>query len=402
LDRHVIQSEPVAVANPALLSRRFPQENLKLDLVYFDAGGGHRSAALALQSVIAVQGYRWDVRLVNLQEILDPLDIFRKITGIRLQDIYNLLLAKGWTLGSKYLLPAMQFIIRLYHRQQVELLRAFWQQRRPELVVSLIPNLNRALYESLPDRVPFVTILTDLADYPPHFWIEQQPQYFICGTEYAVQQAYALGHPPSRVFRVSGMILRPEFYDTITCDRAEQRRCLHLDPSTPTGLVLFGGAGSNAMYFIAQQLGNAKLNVQLIFICGHNAELEQKLKRLKTRNKIAVLGFTKEIPLYMYISDFFIGKPGPGSVSEALHMRLPVIVEKNAWTLPQERFNADWVRDNGFGLVLPNFRRLEFAVRDLLERDHLEQMKRRIATLNNRAVFEVPEILAAISSRTEI
>src|SRR5579884_3140874 len=105
-----------------------------MEFVYFDAGGGHRSAATALQSVIASQGYGWDVRLMNLQEVLDPLDIFRKITGIRLQDIYNLLLAKGWTLGSSYLLPAMQFVIRRYHRQQVELLRPFWQQRRPDLV----------------------------------------------------------------------------------------------------------------------------------------------------------------------------------------------------------------------------------------------------------------------------
>ncbi len=29
---------------------------------------------------------------MNLQEILDPLDIFRKYTGIRMQDVYNLLL----------------------------------------------------------------------------------------------------------------------------------------------------------------------------------------------------------------------------------------------------------------------------------------------------------------------
>ncbi len=72
----------------------------RLDFLYFDAGGGHRSAATALKQVIAEQGRPWDIRMVNLQEQLDALDIFRKITGIRLQDIYNLLLKKGWTLGS--------------------------------------------------------------------------------------------------------------------------------------------------------------------------------------------------------------------------------------------------------------------------------------------------------------
>src|ERR1035438_10104318 len=67
---------------------------IKLDFIYFDAGGGHRSAAMALQQVIAQQGRPWEIRMVNLQEQLDNLDIFRRITGIRLQDYYNLLLKK--------------------------------------------------------------------------------------------------------------------------------------------------------------------------------------------------------------------------------------------------------------------------------------------------------------------
>jgi hypothetical protein len=43
----------------------------KLDFIYFDAGGGHRSAAMALQQVIAQQGRPWEIRMVNLQEQLD-------------------------------------------------------------------------------------------------------------------------------------------------------------------------------------------------------------------------------------------------------------------------------------------------------------------------------------------
>ena len=62
-----------------------------------------------------------------------------------------------------------------------------------------------------------------------------------------------------------------------------------------------------------------------------------------------VEGFTKEVPRYMQLADYFIGKPGPGSVSEALAMKLPVIVESNAWTLPQERYNGEWVRERASG-----------------------------------------------------
>lgn len=372
-----------------------------LDLIYFDAGGGHRSAALALQSVIASEGYGWNVRLVNLQEVLDPLDVVRKIIGIRLQDVYNLLLAKGWTLGSKHLLRLMHVVIRCYHRRAVDLLADFWRGRRPDLVVSLIPNLNRALFDSLAEAlpgVPFVTILTDLADYPPHFWIEQQPQYFICGTGRAFEQARSLGHPPERLFRASGMILSPQFYNPLPCDRAEGRRRLRFDPDVATALVLFGGQGSSVMHAIAGRLGNSHQKLQLILICGRNAALKKRVERLKTRNKMYVEGFTRDIPFYMHLSDFFIGKPGPGSISEAVHMGLPVIVEKNAWTLPQERFNAPWIEENDLGLVLPNFRRIEEAVESLLEPGRFAQMKANARRLQNRAVFEIPKMLASLMS----
>ena len=377
----------------------------KLDFIYFDAGGGHRSAALALQAVIASEGYDWDVRLVNLQEILDSLDVFRKVTGIRLEDIYNLLLAKGWTLGSSYLLPLMHGVIRAYHPAQVKLLTAFWLEQKPDMVVSLVPNFNRALFESLQHAspgVPFVSVLTDFADYPPHFWMERQPgQYFICGTEKALEQTRRIGHPASRALLVSGMILRPPFYRAQTGNRAEERRRLGLDATLPVGLVLFGGQGSNAMHSIAERLGNSHLNLQLIMICGKNAKLRARLEKLKTRNKLHIESFTKEIPYYMHLSDFFIGKPGPGSISEAVKMKLPVIVESNAWTLPQERYNAEWVREKGVGIVLRNFRGIEAAVEELLANNRLAAMEDKTAQLDNRAVFEVPRVLERILTQSE-
>jgi 1,2-diacylglycerol 3-beta-galactosyltransferase len=375
------------------------QNTPTLDFVYFDAGGGHRNAATALQAVIASGDYGWNVRLVNVQEVLDSLDIFRKITRLRLQDIYNLLLSKGWTLGSRQLLPLMHGVIRLYHRAQVNLLTEYWQRQRPDMVVSFVPNFNRALFESLHTAlpgVPLVTILTDLADYPPHFWMEKQPQYFVCGTQRAKEQALAMGHPSSRVFEVNGMILRPQFYETPAIDRREERERLGLDPYLPTGLVLFGGEGSNVMFSIAERLGNSSTNLQLIMICGRNKKLRERLETFKTRNRFLIEGFTKEIPYYMYLSDFFIGKPGPGSISESLQMNLPVIVERNAWTLPQERYNAEWIREQGVGVVLENFRTIESAVKELLADDRLETIKRKIGGMENRAVFEIPGILRSI------
>jgi hypothetical protein len=369
----------------------------KVDFIYFDAGGGHRAAATALKAVIdeqrRPQGDEWDVRMVNLQKILGPLDVFRKVTGLELQEIYNQMLARGWTLGSAQGLKFMHGVIRLYHRPAVRMLEKYWAAERPDLVVSLVPNFNKALFQSVRSTlpgVPYVTILTDIADYPPHFWMEQQDQFLICGSDKAVAQARALGYTDDRTFRASGMILRPTFYQPVTIDRVAERKKLGLDPERPTGLVLFGGQGSKVMLEIAERLSD----IQLILICGKNAGLAARLRALPLKAPRYVEGFTSEIPYYMSLADFFIGKPGPGSISEAVAMGLPVIVERNIWTLPQERYNADWVLERSAGMVVGNFRGIGGAVTEML-RD-LPRYQAAVRQIRNRAVFEIPDMLMQI------
>jgi hypothetical protein len=366
----------------------------RLDFIFFDAGGGHRSAANALKAVIERQQRPWDIRLVNLQEVLRPLDIFRKVTGLPMEDVYNLLLRKGWTLGSPQLTKIMHGIIRVHHGASVRLLKDFWTEYRPDLLVSLVPNFDRALYDSLEDRTPMVTILTDLADYPPHFWIEKdQRQFFICGTDRAVEQAREMGHTPDRIFKTSGMILRPMFYDAVEVGRVVEREKLGLKPDLPTGLVLFGGAGSGVMFRIAKTV---EADVQMIFICGRNEKLANRLRGIETRFPISVQGFTAEVPYFMHLSDFFIGKPGPGSISEALAMKLPVMVERNAWTLPQERYNADWIREKQTGVVLKSFRDVNAGLAELLAPENFARFRANAAAIRNRAVFEIPDILKSL------
>src|SRR5258708_10092270 len=120
----------------------------RISLVFFDAGGGHRNAATAVQVEIGRQGLPFEVSLVNLQEILDPLDILRKLTGIRIQDLYNKMLRHGWTLGSPQLMRVLQLVVRLYHGPSVRALKSFWLETAPALVGSLVPHFTPALRET--------------------------------------------------------------------------------------------------------------------------------------------------------------------------------------------------------------------------------------------------------------
>ena len=372
-----------------------------IELVFFDAGGGHRSAANALSEVARSQSRPWEMRLMNLQELLDEMDVFRKITGVRLQDLYNLMLRRGWTLGSPALVKAMHGVIRLLHPTQVKLLARYWSKNQPDMVLSVIPNFNRALYAAMRRAmpgVPLVTILTDMADYPPHFWIERQPQVLICGTEKAYRQALQLGHAPERVFRTSGMILNPKYYEPVTVDRGPDRAALGLDPELPTAMMMFGGEGSPAMIEIARALDASGLDLQIIAVCGKGKRIEAAMRAMPRRIRMHIEGFTREVPRFMRLADFFIGKPGPGSISEAVAMGLPVIVECNHWTLPQERYNAAWVEEQGVGIALRSFRRgIVDAARAMLDAQRRCEFQKRVILQKNRAVFEIPDILQQIA-----
>src|SRR5256886_4253219 len=292
----------------------------KILILFHDAGGGHRNAAVALQAMAKAQNRDWDVELVQFQELTDRLDVLRKGTGIRIQEQYNALLRNGWTLGSKQLLRVLQGTIRVFHGPLVKLLEGFWKEHPADLLISVIPHFNREIAESwervYPGR-PFVTIITDLADFPPRFWIEPlKEQYVVAGTEKAVEQARAMGHDSAHIFPTSGMIVRPDFYVSDSSDPAELRKQMGLQPDRTTGMVLFGGHGSKVMLDIAERLEAAALPLQLILICGRNEALASKLRSRAWKMPVHAVGFTMEVHKLMRAADFLIGKPGPGSIAE--------------------------------------------------------------------------------------
>jgi UDP-N-acetylglucosamine:LPS N-acetylglucosamine transferase len=78
-----------------------------------------------------------------------------------------------------------------------------------------------------------------------------------------------------------------------------------------------------------------------------------------------------------------------------------VIVELNAWTLPQERYNAEWVEEQGVGIVLRNLRsEIAQAVDRLLDPATYARYHAATGRQENRAVCEIPEILQRLAVQT--
>jgi hypothetical protein len=381
------------------LSTSTLKKEYTINVVTGKGGGGHYATYHAIRAIAEQQNLPWRFQVTDMDDIMASMTAEKKvmnaynILGGSVHELYNRMLKSNWTWLWFFLIRLNKLLVKLNYDAGVRFFEPYWREHQPDLVLSVVTMCNGVLWEALQKAkpgTPYVTLPIDFADYPPGFWFEPQTDsYAFCATEKALLQARRLGVKEECIVPTSGMVIHPRFYQPLEGTRAAERERLGLDPDCLTGLVMFGGNGSNAMLDIAERLVCLQDRLQLIFLCGHNQELATALKERPTLQKRAIVPFTQEVPYYMHLSDFFIGKPGPGSLSEALAIKLPVITERNASTLLHERYNAEWVREKQVGIVLKSFRHIDRAVGQFLVPPILERYRTQVAKLENRAVFEV-------------
>lgn len=397
-----------------------PKKKVSIDVLVLRGGGGHYATYNALRAIVEQQKLPWKLNVIfadaiahapaslsaprlgeaeiaeSVKEQNKALDI-SQLLGTISDKFYDYIQRNGWGWIHLLTIHLHKLLIELIHNLDVSLLEENWRKQQPDLIVSVVPFHNKALWKSVRKaklNTPIVTILTDFADCPPGYWIEPKTKnYLVCGTEKAVQQARVLGVDPEHIIKTSGLVIHPRFYQPINVDRRLERQKLGLDPDCMTGLVLFGANGSKTMLDIAKRLECLQQKLQLIFLCGRNEKVASSLQKHKSLQKRVVVTFTEDIPYYMHLADFFIGKPGNVSISEALIMKLPVIVEHNFLTLPQERYAADWIQEQEVGITIPSFRNIRQAVEKLIEPKNFTRYHANVAAINNQAVFEIPDIL---------
>ncbi len=377
-----------------------------INVVTGKGGGGHYATYHAIRAIAEQQQLPWEFQVTDMDDIMASMTEQKqvmnayKLLGKSVSDLYNMMLKSGWTWLWFLQIRLNKLLVKLNYDAGVKFFEQYWREQQPDIVISVVTMCNKILAESL-QRVkpgtPYVTLPIDFADYPPGFWIEPETNnYTICGTEKALEQARTLGVKEECIIQTSGMVIHPRFYEPLEGNRTQEREKLGLDPDCLTGLVMFGGNGSKIMLEIAKGLEVFQQQLQLIFLCGRNQELAETLRNHKGIQKRFVTTFTEDVPYYMHLADFFIGKPGPGSISEALAMQLPVITECNVSTLVHEKYNAEWVREKQVGIVVRSFRHIHKAVEQFLEPENFARYQANVAGIKNRAVFEVAEILQQI------
>jgi 1,2-diacylglycerol 3-beta-galactosyltransferase len=231
-------------------------------------------------------------------------------------------------------------------------LAALIRRASPDLIVSLHPLLNHVVVQVLSDldlRVPVLTLMTDLVT--PHIsWIAPKIDGCIVPTEAARSICRQHGMPDSKI-EVLGMPIDPEFGRTR--DREAQCRKLGFNPDMPIVLMAGGGEGVGPLRQLASAVWRSGLPLQVILVTGRNRRLHQLLSRERQRlppwqqAACRILGFVPNMHELMGVADLVVTKAGPGTISEAIASRLPILLY--GYVPGQEEGNVGYVCDQGTG-----------------------------------------------------
>lgn len=376
-------------------------------VIYTDAGGGHRAAAHALREVLEATGlYR--VTLVNpYRDLMPHLDMLARWTGRRSEDIYNETILRDGRTGLYCLLYYALVILnfRLSVREGRRILGDYFERMRPDMVITDLPMLNRVIFNALADyrargdgreAASGVVLITDWTEIGRHVWFPQGRDYHaICGTGESYRRAASVLGRTDRVHRTRGLLLNPAFLVGPPADKAAARVALGFDPTRPVACMLYGAGGSWRMRQLALSLRDRPPDAQMVFMCGHNEALVTELEAIDWPFPARVVGFTREVPRYLGAADIFIGKPGPGSVSEALAFGLPLLLDRTM-ALPQERPVLRWVKRSRAGRT---FTRLDDFHRALAELVAQQSAATAPSFPLNTAAAELPTIIGGILER---
>lgn len=142
----------------------------------------------------------------------------------------------------------------------------------------------------------------------------------------SLKKDFAARYVPKEKIVGTGLPVRAEFYTRHSKQAA--KRALGLPEDKDNILLMCGSMGCGPLKELTAKL-SAKLpdSAHLTVVCGSNEGLKKKLDSLKYhRANVRVLGFTKNISLYMDSAEMIVTKAGGITCTEAMVKRLPMVL----------------------------------------------------------------------------
>lgn len=344
----------------------------KVLILTSDTGGGHTSAARALEAGLglAASGANYLVHISKAMEESGPL-------AARLGSVYNYLLRHRQQYVKYYHWAINRFrpdrwglVYRLGTHYGGQIVERFG----PNVIVSVHPMLQaffaRLLRElNLEDQIPLVTVVTDPFGNSWKGWADDGVRLYLVAHEEARDELVSYGVPEERI-RICGMPIHPKF-EQAAGDTEVREAVLSefgLDPERFTILVNAGWVGGGNIPEMFRNLAHADLPVQAIFVAGNNDALrrEAEARARAAAFPIRVVGYSDQMERLMSSANVMVSKLGGLTTFEALACRLPIIGDAVTDPMPQEARTATMLERSGAALMVRSVGDVVPAVRRLV------------------------------------
>ena len=226
----------------------------------------------------------------------------------------------------------------------------------PNAILNTNPIFNSptgAVIQTMQDRPPFYTVVTDLANVHS-MWFNERPDRFYVASEAVQKKAISSGIDPQKIY-ISGIPVNPAFASPHPA-KPELRLKLGLDPQLPTVLFVGSRRVSGILEHL-EALEKQSLPFQVVVITGGNNDLFSQASQRPWSFPIQVQNYVKNMPDWMLCADLLVTKAGGLITSEGLAAGLPMILIDY---LPgQEEGNVRYILNHQAGMVVEG--PIEFA-----------------------------------------
>lgn len=251
------------------------------------------------------------------------------------------------------------------------------KKEKPNVIVSVHGSLNHGFFEMArevlgKDKVACVTYCGELFGgygFSKH-WVNPQADLFIGATEETRKAAVRLGMPRTRAW-TGGFLLNPRFWEKTLGKSARDawvREQFGLDPHQFLLVLGTGATGANNHLALLKELHRARLDIQVVALCGRNEASMKKIRRWAKQHPelpTRAMGYTNAMARILHSASALVARPGTGSTSEAILAGCPIIFNRIGGVMPQEWITIKYFRKRGMARVIKKPSDLPRIVKDL-------------------------------------
>lgn len=293
---------------------------MKLLILSCNTGGGHNATAAAIRECFESHGDHCSV--------LNTLDFLPKATADLISKGHDFAyrhIPQIYGAGYRYEEKHTPVLLYQQNLRGAEGLREYLQHHHIDLVICVhvfSAMMMTELRQNCGVKIPTFFVATDYTCSPGV--CDLSVDAFLIPHRRVAEEFTAAGVPAGKLY-VTGIPVKDEFIHGVS--RAEARALLHLPTAGKLVVLATGSMGCGPVRSTAirmeRVLGPAD---QMVIICGTNKRLRRDLSFIFSQSDdVRVVGYTREMHLYMRACNVLVTKAGGLSSTEAVAAAVPLL-----------------------------------------------------------------------------